>query len=220
MLLLLTVASSYGFHVPPITSQGISASLLSNRWSSSSSSLTAPTPRGSQRRSFILRNNADSSSDIKATVDKSSNSKEEDDDDEEDPMAAAMMDAETRLALEKAKKANELRAQEVFMTKSTGKHKCTNCEWEYDESKGDAMMIGGMIKPGTKFEELPSNWRCPVCRASKDSFQEVVEEIPGFAVNQGYGLGTNAWTSDQKSAAIFGGLFFFFLLFLSGYALS
>jgi rubredoxin len=137
-----------------------------------------------------------------------------------DPMAEAELDSETLLMMEKARRADELRAQEVFMTKSTGKHKCTNCDWEYDETKGDAMMIGGMIKPGTKFEELPSNWRCPVCRASKDSFQETLIEIPGFAVNQGYGLGTNGMTSGQKTGLVFGGLFFFFLLLLSGYALN
>ena len=82
------------------------------------------------------------------------------------------------------------------------------------------MMIGGMVQPGTSFQELPSNWRCPVCRASKDSFDEQVEEIPGFAVNQGYGFGTNAWSSQQKNLAVFGGLAAFFVLFLSGYALN
>lgn len=139
---------------------------------------------------------------------------------EVDPMAEEEMDAETRLQLEKQRRADELRAQEVFMKKSTGIHKCTNCDWEYDETKGDAMMIGGQIQPGTVFEDLPSNWRCPVCRASKDSFSEVVEEIPGFEVNQGYGFGGNSLTSGQKSGLIFGGLGFFFLLFLSGYAMS
>jgi hypothetical protein len=49
---------------------------------------------------------------------------------------------------------------------------------------------------------------------------EVVEEIPGFEVNQGYGFGTNSWTAGQKNLAIFGGLAVFFLLFLGGYALS
>jgi rubredoxin len=139
-----------------------------------------------------------------------------------DPMEDAMdeMDEQTKKALEKAEKARILREQEVFMKKSTGVHKCTNCDWEYDETKGDSMMIGGMIKPGTKFEELPADWRCPVCRASKDAFAEVVEEIPGFEVNQGYGFGTNSWTAGQKNLAIFGGLGFFFLLFISGYAMS
>ena len=137
-----------------------------------------------------------------------------------DPMAEEEMDAETRLQLEKQRRADELRAQEVFMKRSTGIYKCTNCDWEYDETKGDSMMIGGQIKPGTTFEELPSNWRCPVCRASKDNFSELVEEIPGFEVNQGYGFGGNSLTSGQKSGLIFGGLAFFFLLFLSGYAMS
>jgi rubredoxin len=138
------------------------------------------------------------------------------------PMDDAMeeMDEATRKQIEKAQRAQMLREQEVFMKKSTGVHKCTNCDWAYDETKGDSMMIGGMIKPGTKFEDLPADWRCPVCRASKDAFAEVVEEIPGFEVNQGYGFGTNSWTAGQKNLAIFGGLGLFFLLFLSGYAMS
>mmetsp|Transcript_11941 Transcript_11941/g.14430 ORF Transcript_11941/g.14430 Transcript_11941/m.14430 type:complete len:201 (-) Transcript_11941:66-668(-) len=140
--------------------------------------------------------------------------------DEIDPMELEMMDDATREQYEKAKRAQELREQEVFMQRSTGKHQCTNCDWEFDETKGDSMMIGGQIKPGTPFAELPSNWRCPVCRASKDSFQEVVEEIPGFEVNQGYGLGGNSMTAGQKNLIIFGGLGAFFALFLLGYGLS
>jgi len=130
------------------------------------------------------------------------------------------MDAATKLQMEKQKKADELRAQEVFMKRSTGIHKCSNCDWEYDPEKGDSFLIGGMIKPGTAFEDLPSNWRCPTCRASKDGFNEVVETIPGFEVNQGYGFGTNAMTSGQKNTLIWGSLGFFLFLFLGGYALS
>lgn len=130
------------------------------------------------------------------------------------------LDAGTKLAIEKQKRADELRSQEVFMKRSTGIHKCSNCDWEYSPEKGDSFLIGGMIKPGTSFDELPSNWRCPTCRASKDNFNEVVETIPGFEVNQGYGFGTNAMTSGQKNALIWGGLAAFFLVFLGGYALS
>lgn len=130
------------------------------------------------------------------------------------------LDAGTKLQLEKQKRADELRAQEVFMKRSTGIHKCSICDWEYDEKKGDSFMIGGMIKPDTPFSELPSNYRCPTCRASKDKFEEVTEEIPGFEVNQGYGLGGNSMTSGQKSGIVFGGLFLFFVLFLGGYGLS
>lgn len=139
-----------------------------------------------------------------------------------DPMEDELEDLDdaTREMMEKQRRAQELREQEVFMKLSTGKHKCSNCDWEYDETKGDSMMIGGMIKPGTKFDDTPADWRCPVCRASKDAFNEIVEEIPGFEVNQGYGFGTNGWTSGQKNLAVFGGLAFFFVLFLSGYAMS
>ncbi len=138
---------------------------------------------------------------------------EEEDDD-------SFVDAATKLQLEKQKRADELRAQEVFMKRSTGIHKCQTCNWEYDIKKGDSFLIGGVVQPGTPFGELPSNWRCPSCRASKDNFLEVTEEIPGFEVNQGYGLGGNSMTSGQKSGLVFGGLFAFFLLFLAGYGLS
>ena len=136
-----------------------------------------------------------------------------------DPMAEAM-DSEQSQAMERARKADELRSQEVFMQKSTGKFACMNCDWVFDETKGDSMMIGGQIKPGTPFTDLPSNWRCPVCRASKDSFREDMIEIPGFAVNQGYGFGTNGMTAGQKNGLVFGGLAAFFVLFIGGYALN
>jgi len=130
------------------------------------------------------------------------------------------VDEATRVMLAKMKKVKELKSQEVFIKRSTGKHKCTTCDWEFDEIKGDAYMIGGLIQPGTNFAELPSNWRCPACRTSKDNFKEITEEIPGFEVNQGYGFGGNSMTGGEKSGAIFGGLFVFFVLFIGGYGLS
>jgi len=136
-------------------------------------------------------------------------------DEDEEPM-----DAATRLMKEKQKRADELRKQEVFLKQSTGIYSCNNCDWDYDETKGDSFMIGGLVQPGTKFSELPSNWRCPTCRASKDSFAEVTKEIAGFEVNQGYGFGGNSMTGDDKNLLIFGGLGLFFILFLSGYGLS
>jgi len=135
--------------------------------------------------------------------------------DMEDPMTAAMSEQE-----EKFRRAQELRAQEVFIQKTTGKHECRNCGFIYDETKGEQGVIGGTIPPNTPFEDLPLNWRCPTCRASKDSFKALSEVIPGFAVNQGYGFGGNSLTSSQKTNLIFGGLFLFFLLFIGGYGLS
>jgi len=51
------------------------------------------------------------------------------------------------------------------------KYKCTVCGYIYDPQKGDPE---SGIEPGTSFENLPDDWTCPECGASKDQF-EVVE---------------------------------------------
>ncbi|MCJ7515022.1 MAG: flavin reductase [Dehalococcoidia bacterium] len=47
------------------------------------------------------------------------------------------------------------------------KYKCSVCGYIYNPELGDP---DGHIKPGTSFEELPDDWVCPVCGASKDQF--------------------------------------------------
>ena len=49
------------------------------------------------------------------------------------------------------------------------KYTCGICGYVYDEEKGDP---AGGIAPGTKFEDLPVTWVCPVCGASKAVFSE------------------------------------------------
>ncbi len=49
------------------------------------------------------------------------------------------------------------------------KYTCTVCGSVYDEEKGDP---DGGIAPGTKFEDIPDSWVCPVCGASKSDFEE------------------------------------------------
>lgn len=44
---------------------------------------------------------------------------------------------------------------------------CEPCGWIYDPAEGDP--IGG-VEPGTSFEDIPEDWVCPVCGASKDMF--------------------------------------------------
>ncbi len=46
-------------------------------------------------------------------------------------------------------------------------YQCSVCGYIYDPEKGDP---DGGIKPGTRFEDIPSDWTCPVCGASKDQF--------------------------------------------------
>jgi rubredoxin len=52
------------------------------------------------------------------------------------------------------------------------KYICTVCGYEYDPEIGDPEAD---IQPGTAFEDLPDDWVCPVCGATKDEFQ-VAEE--------------------------------------------
>ncbi|NLY07248.1 MAG: rubredoxin [Spirochaetales bacterium] len=48
------------------------------------------------------------------------------------------------------------------------KYVCTVCGFIYDEAKGDP---DSGIKAGTKWTELPDDWKCPVCGASKAEFE-------------------------------------------------
>jgi len=48
------------------------------------------------------------------------------------------------------------------------KYKCLACEYIYDPDVGDP---DNNIKAGTAFEDLPDDWVCPECGASKDEFE-------------------------------------------------
>jgi len=50
------------------------------------------------------------------------------------------------------------------------KYKCGVCGYVYDPEKGDPE---SEIAPGTPFEDLPDDWVCPVCGASKDEFEKL-----------------------------------------------
>ena len=47
------------------------------------------------------------------------------------------------------------------------KYVCDICNWEYDEAAG---LPDQGIAPGTKWEELPEDFKCPLCGAPKDMF--------------------------------------------------
>ena len=44
---------------------------------------------------------------------------------------------------------------------------CDVCGWEYDEEKG---YPEGGIAPGTKWEDIPDDFECPLCSVGKDQF--------------------------------------------------
>ncbi|MFW9895468.1 MAG: acyl-CoA dehydrogenase family protein [Candidatus Thorarchaeota archaeon] len=51
-----------------------------------------------------------------------------------------------------------------------GKYKCQVCGFVYDPVKGDP---DGGIAPGTPFFEIPDDWHCPVCGATKSQFTKI-----------------------------------------------
>lgn len=49
------------------------------------------------------------------------------------------------------------------------KYVCTVCGYIYDEADGDP---DNGVEPGTKWEDVPKDWVCPLCGASKEEFEE------------------------------------------------
>ncbi len=49
------------------------------------------------------------------------------------------------------------------------KYVCNICGWTYDEAEG--YPEGGIVA-GTKFEDLPEDFVCPLCGVGKDDFSE------------------------------------------------
>ena len=48
------------------------------------------------------------------------------------------------------------------------KYECVVCGWVYDEEKGDP---DSGVAAGTKWDDLPEDWVCPMCGAGKDDFE-------------------------------------------------
>ncbi len=46
---------------------------------------------------------------------------------------------------------------------------CQICGYVYDPAQGDP---DNGVAPGTAFADVPADWVCPVCGASKDQFEK------------------------------------------------
>lgn len=81
---------------------------------------------------------------------------------------------------------------------------CEACGLIYDEARGDP---DSGIAPGTRFEDLPDDWRCPVCGVGKDDFRPIepapargaAAAAPCASVPRGEGIvvvgaGTAGWS--------------------------
>jgi rubredoxin-NAD+ reductase len=47
---------------------------------------------------------------------------------------------------------------------------CQNCGWIYDQAAGDPE---SGIEPGTGWDDVPEDWKCPDCGAGKSDFDMV-----------------------------------------------
>ncbi|GAB4213966.1 MAG: rubredoxin [Synechococcales cyanobacterium] len=96
------------------------------------------------------------------------------------------------------------------------RYECRSCSYVYEPSKGDQLRL---IPAGVAFEELPDDWRCPVCGAPPSLFEEKGRQgkPSGFQENLGYGLGVNTLTPGQKNLLIFLGLAVGFAFLMSFY---
>ena len=51
-------------------------------------------------------------------------------------------------------------------TQKMDKWKCSVCGYVYNPEKGDPFGAS----PGTRFEDLPDDWTCPICGVGKDKY--------------------------------------------------
>ncbi len=48
------------------------------------------------------------------------------------------------------------------------KYICTICGYEYEPTQGDPE---NDVAPGTAFDDIPTDWSCPICGAPKSEFE-------------------------------------------------
>jgi rubredoxin-NAD+ reductase len=92
----------------------------------------------------------------------------------------ALAGGKTRLHQQMAKRMPDLlpslsedavtRSAEPGSDQPGGRYECDACGYVYDPKEGDP---DGGIVPGTRWEDIPDDWVCPVCGAGKDEFTEV-----------------------------------------------
>ena len=56
-------------------------------------------------------------------------------------------------------------------TSDSLRYECPACGYVYNSVLGDP---DGGIAPGTKFEDIPDDWECPICGIGKEDFEQVL----------------------------------------------
>jgi rubredoxin len=97
------------------------------------------------------------------------------------------------------------------------RYECRTCGYIYEPTRG-----ADKVAAGTAFDDLPEDWRCPICQSAKSRFNSIgpkVGPVAGFEENAGYGWGVNTLNPQTKNVLIFGALLIGFLLFIAVYFL-
>lgn len=98
------------------------------------------------------------------------------------------------------------------MSQPYRKYICKTCGLIYDEAEGD---LDSGLAPGTRFEDIPDDWYCPLCLVSKSDFvlMEAVKKLdaamPNVKTKVGgkdhiviIGAGYAGWTVAEKIKAV------------------
>lgn len=58
-------------------------------------------------------------------------------------------------------------------TAPAARYECGICWTVYDPAEGEAV---SQIPPGTAFDDLPGDWRCPTCDAPRLKFMKLADD--------------------------------------------
>lgn len=76
---------------------------------------------------------------------------------------------ENEIVPEAQPKPDKNEEHEHVFNETDGTYTCSICGFQYDPEEGDPALG---IPPGTPFEDLPEDYKCPICNAGKDYFKK------------------------------------------------
>jgi rubredoxin-NAD+ reductase len=81
---------------------------------------------------------------------------------------------------------------------------CRACGWVYDEAKGDP---DSGLPAGTRFEDIPDDWACPLCSVTKADFELIQARPPAqqrqtSASHRPAASTTSRWGAGKAPASV------------------
>lgn len=83
------------------------------------------------------------------------------------PLVVSLDDAQASREAQSADLSVSVDAQEVSASSEFKQWVCVICGWIYDEAAG---VPEEGIAPGTRWADVPVDWRCPLCDVGKEDF--------------------------------------------------